>query len=135
MADDDVLRRWMGLEAHRMTEGNVVQPIALALLLEMPEPTARTRVGGAHAFDRDALARMGERLDILLRHDLRLPMTFYVPHDLPGDAYLEDASAIRALQELGETTAEPRQGRLWMSLPLVVRLRERWPTLVQTMPV
>lgn len=100
-----------------MTESVVLQPIALALLLGMGAPTASTRTGGVHAFDRDALERMAAGLDVLLRHDLRLPMTFYVPHDLPGDAYLEDGHAIRALRALGETKLEPRGGRLWMSCP------------------
>ena len=133
MAEEDALRRWMAFELHRLNDAVVLARVPLSDLARQAEPRAPTRSGGVHAFDAAALAEMKRRLPILLHHRLLLPITFYEPHDVAGDAYVEDAAAIEALQALGEATTTPRAGRRWMSRPLGARLRQRWPTLVQSL--
>jgi len=57
-------------------------------------PATATRGGAAHAFDRDVVRRIHEALSPLERRRVRLPVTFYVEHELPEDAYVSDEAAL-----------------------------------------
>lgn len=133
--DDETFRRWMRLEGGMANSGLVVATGTIPQLRAMREPALPTRDGGVHAFDPAVLARLEAALPILLRHRLRLPITVWEPHDAPGDGYVEDATAIEALQALGLATTAPRGSRLWMSVPLWRQASGQWPGCFQTLSV
>jgi len=129
---DDTLRRWMSWELHRLNAATVVQPMALSDLLRSAKPHVPTRDGGVHEFDAGALRKLAADVPPHLHHRLRLPITVYEPHDTPGEGYVQDTAAVEALGALGAATS-PREGRLWMSLPLARVFAERYPTAFQSM--
>lgn len=131
--DDEVLRRWMQLDAGRLNLGLASQQLPLATLLAMREPAVPTRDGGTLAFDAGALRRLHDAVPILLRHRLRLPVTIWEPSEHAGDGYVEDEAAIEALVALGEAVTRPRAGRLWMASHLWREVAARWPTCFQVL--
>lgn len=131
--DDDALQRWMTLEMSKLRESLVVAPRSLSELLLEERPAARTRGGGELPFDKAVLERFRDVLSPLERRRLRLPVTFFVEHDLQEDAYVPDAVAVRLLQALGEVPAgqELREGRLWLGHARARRIAERFPSAFQ----
>jgi len=129
--EDPGLERWLRLEAHRLNEALVTQPKVLSDLLREAEPKAATRGGGQHRFDPAALRAMAAELSPLTRHRLRLPITFVLAHDAPGDCHCTGEDAEEALHELNVTKARSRDGKLWLSTPLAFELARRFPGCVQ----
>lgn len=111
--------------------GNVRSPRPLRQLLREEEPSAPTREGGVHRFDVDALRRLAEALPPILRTDLRVPILFFVDHEIPENAFVMDAPAAEALRRLGVTQARPRDGKLWVSVALARRFAQEYPTVAQ----
>lgn len=131
MADEEVLRRWLSLEMGKILETFVPTPRPLLELLREERPTAMTRSGEPHVFDKAALRALGEALPALTRAQLRLPITIHMDNETPGDVYTADPATNDALRTLKVSTTEPREGRLWMSAPLARDFERRHPTLVQ----
>jgi len=133
ITDESVLARWMGLEIARMNEGVVEGQRTLSSLLAEERPAARTRAGAEYLFDRGALSRLGDGLPDDLGKVLKIPILFYLAMDVPDSCYLDDATAVRALQALGEL-GEGRHltdGRLWVSRAIAYAIARRYPTAVQ----
>ncbi len=133
--DDEVLRRWLNLEGGKVNMGLVAQQVALSRLIAMDEPKAAARDGTVHDFDTDAVARLHEMCPILLRHQLRLPITVWEPSDVAGDSYVEDPAAVAFLVQTGAVATAPRDGRLWMASRLWRAVMDRWPTCFQVLRV
>lgn len=131
MVDEPVLERWVRLEANRMNEAVVTQPRLLADALREPEPRAPGRTTGGHRFDPAALRRLSDALGALTRTNLRVPITFFLDHEVPGDCYAMGDDAFDALHELRVAAGHARYGRLWVSRPLALDLAARFPTCVQ----
>ena len=127
---EGVIDRWVALEMGKLREGLVLAPRPLSDLLLEEAPAATTRGGGTHAFDGDVLRRFADALSPLDRRRLRLPVTFYVDHELPDDAYVADETAARLLVGLGEVPAGVgvREGRLWLGHARARALAQRHPT-------
>lgn len=131
VVEDRVLKKWMALEMGKVQQAIVRAPQPLRRLVNEDEPTAPTRGGEPHVFDKDVLARLAQRLSPLARSSLRVPILVYMDHETSGDCYVADAAAIDALVQLLDRPTEPRDGKLWMSLPLARRLAQDWPTVFQ----
>lgn len=131
MPDGRPIERWMSLEMQRLTQALVTQPRPLMDLRHEAAPSAPTRGGGQHRFDKDALDALAAGLQPLTRARLRLPITVYLDHDAPGDCYVAEPAAVEALLELRAAATTPRDGRLWMGVPLARELARQYPTLVQ----
>lgn len=131
VVDEDVLKRWLGLELGSVHDGLVPSPVPLSTLLGMEEPVAQTKGGQAHTFDPDALAALAEAVPDELHDRLKVPMNIYLDRDAKGNVYVKDEPAIAALEALGEVDREPRDGKLWMGKPLAVALAKRYPSLFQ----
>lgn len=125
--------RWIALEMGKLQRAFVNAPRPLAELLLEEAPTALTRGGEPHPFDRKVLERFHEALGPLARRRLRLPATFYVDRDMSEDAYLQDEAAMELLRGLGEVPAdsEPREGKLWMGHVRARALAARYPGAFQ----
>lgn len=125
--------RWIALEMGSFQKAFVAAPRPLHELLLEEAPSARTRGGEAHPFDRAVLERFQDALGPLARRRLRLPVTFYVDKDLSEDAYLQDETAMELLRGLGEAPAdaEPRDGKLWMGHVRARAIAERYPGAFQ----
>lgn len=128
MVRDGALEKWMSFEMRRLRDSLVTQPRSLSDLMLEDVPTARTRAGEPHAFDKQMLERFHAALSPLTRRKLRLPITFYVDSELPNEAYVQDEAAATLLRALGEVpaTLEPRAGRLWLSHARARDIAERW---------
>jgi uncharacterized protein (UPF0216 family) len=131
--EERTIERWMGVEMLRFQESFVPAPRPLHELLAEDEPSARTRKGEPHRFDKQVLARIRDALGPLDRRKLRLPVTFYVDKEMPDDAYAVDETAARLLRALGEVPAdlEPRDGRLWLGHARARVIAGRYPGVFQ----
>ena len=128
MVREGALEKWFALEMRRVRDAMVTQPRSLSDLMLEDAPSVRTRGGELHAFDKAMLQRFHDALSPLTRRKLRLPVTFYVDSELPGEAYVQDEAAATLLRTLGEVPAalEPRAGRLWLSHARARDISERW---------
>jgi uncharacterized protein (UPF0216 family) len=131
MTDEQVLRRWFSVEMGKLLETFVPVPRPLHDLLREERPTALTRSGDVHPFERSALTSLSNELPPLTRAQIRLPLTLHIDNETPGDVYSSDPSTNDVLMVLGVTTSTPRDGRLWVSAPLARDFARRYPTLVQ----
>jgi uncharacterized protein (UPF0216 family) len=129
----DPLARWMALEMSKLRETLVAAPRSLSELMLEARPVAKTRGGGEHVFDASVVARFANALTALDRRKLRLPVTFFVEHEMQNDAYVTDATVVRLLQALGEIPAsqELREGRLWLGHARARAIADRYPTAFQ----
>ena len=130
---EGVIDRWVALEMGKLREGLVLAPRPLSDVLLEDAPAATTRGGGAHAFDKPVLQRFADALSPLERRRLRVPVTFYVDHELPDDAYVADETAARLLAALGEVPegAGMREGKLWLGHARARAIAQRHPTAFQ----
>lgn len=130
---DAGIDKWIALEMGRMREGLVLAPRPLGDLLLEDRPTAPTRGGGAHSFDKAVLERLAAHVGAFDRRRLRLPITFYVEHETPDDAYVQDEAAWRLLVALGDVSSDvaPREGRLWLGHARARAIAARHPTVFQ----
>lgn len=126
------MERWISHEMIRLQTAFVSQPRPLGDLVLEETPAAPTKGGQPHVFDKEVLRRFHEALGPLDRRRLRLPITFYVDKDLPADAYVVDAVAVRLLRTLGDLgDQEMRDGRLWMGHARARAIAERYATAFQ----
>ena len=133
ITEESVLTRWMGMEVARINEGLVAERKTLASLLDEESPSAGTRGGGVHRFDREVLALLGGRLPEGIRTALRLPIVFFFDVDVRDSCYLADEAGVEALKSLGEL-GEGRKssgGKLWVSRAIAFAIARRYPTVVQ----
>lgn len=130
MIDDNTLQRLLRGEVHKLNH-DLAEPVPLRAVRDLDAPQSPTKGGGVHVFDRDALDRFHAALSPLARVTVRVPLRFYVPHDLRGEVYLAEPDAIEAATQLGATKTQPRDGKLWMSQALAQAFSSRYRTLVQ----
>lgn len=125
---EGTLERWMMLEMGKVRDALVTQPRPLFELLQQEKPSATTRGGLPHHFDKAMLERFHESLSPLTRRRLRLPVTFYVENGMPTEAYVADEAAAALLHALEEVPASIafRNDRLWLSHAKAIMLLQRW---------
>lgn len=130
---EGAIDKWIALEMGKLREGLVLSPRSLGDVLLEDVPTATTRGGGVHAFDKAVLQRFADALSPLDRRRLKVPITFYVDHDMPDDAYLSDEAAARLLVALGDVPsgAAPREGKLWLGHARARGIAARYPSAFQ----
>jgi len=135
ITDESVMMKWMALEFGRMNKGIVTSRRTLAELLAEEAPTAATKEGGEHRFDRRVLAALGEKLPPEMHRRLRLPILFRQDMTVANSVYLTDEAAVTALQMLGELGPLYRmeKERLWISRPIAYAILLKYPTAVQMM--
>jgi uncharacterized protein (UPF0216 family) len=131
--DEGVLRRWMSIEMGKINDGIVAERKRLSTLLAEEKPSSVTRGGKAYAFDRAVIRGLGEALPDRIRDRLRLPILFFFVLDVRDSYYLNDETAVRALQLLGEIgeMREMHEGRLWVGRAIALAIMRRYPTAVQ----
>jgi uncharacterized protein (UPF0216 family) len=133
--DESVMLRWMHLELQRINASVVVERKTLTALHKEDSPSAKTRGGKEHRFNRDALDTLWLQTPLDLRDQLRLPILFYFDMDVRDSCYLTDEVAVRVLQALGEISLlrTPLKGRVWVSRPIVYSMMRKYPSLIQIM--
>lgn len=120
MASPGGVDRWVALELGRLNAGLVTEKKSLAVLRTEARPVCRTREGGEHPFDRDALDRLAAVLAPDEAEALRLPITVFASGDFEDSAYVNDvlaAKALHALEGFGSAfgSAFPfRDGRMYL---------------------
>lgn len=131
--NDRAIEKWMALELGGLQRALVAAPRPLADLVLEEVPSAPTRSGEPHRFDKPTLRRAHDALGPLARRRLRVPFTFYVDKETPDDAYLVDEAALELLRALGEVPAESamREGRYWLGHARARAVASRLPTLAQ----
>lgn len=132
-AGDDVLMRWMRLEVSKINEGIVTERKSLAQLLIPERPAARTKSGDEHLFDKETLTFLHDNLPKEIHYKLRLPILFFYSMNVPDSCYINDATALEALQELGDMSKMRRmqQGKLWIGRSIAYSIMKKYPTAVQ----
>ncbi|QYZ78907.1 DUF61 family protein [Methanofollis formosanus] len=133
LGEESVLKKWISLEVGRIKDGLVAEKKSLARLLTEPSPSAVTKGGKEHVFDREVIRTLGERLPEKVHHRLMIPITFYSTLDVTDSYYLRDETAFRALQALGELSEmrEMREGKLWVSNAIVYAMMRKYPTVIE----
>ncbi len=131
--DESVLRRWMQLEIRKINATVVVERKTLTALCNEEFPSAPTKEGKDHVFNRDALRLLWRQIPPDIRDRVRLPLLFYSDMDVPDSCYLTDEFAVRALQVLGEISMLRvlREGKVWVSRPIVYAMMRKYPSLIQ----
>ncbi|MDW7732624.1 MAG: DUF61 family protein [Methanolobus sp.] len=132
-ASDDVLMRWMRLEVSKINEGIVTERKSLAQLLIQERPASKTKSGEEHLFDKETLTFLHDKLPRELHYKLKLPILFFYSMNVPDSCYLKDASALEALQVLGDLSKMRRmqQGKLWVGKSIAYGIMKKYPTVVQ----
>jgi Uncharacterized protein conserved in archaea len=132
-SDESVMMRWMQQEIRRMNASVVTARKTLGTLCKEESPSAKTRGGGEHVFNRKILRLLQEQTPPGLVDRLQLPILFYLDMDVPDAAYLTDEIAVKVLQVLGEISLLriPREGRIWVSRPIAYAILRKYPTLIQ----
>jgi uncharacterized protein (UPF0216 family) len=125
----------MQVEMKRINAAVVIERKTLAVLHTEESPSAKTKGGKEHFFNRVALDLLWEQLLPNLRDRLRLPILFYSDMDVPDSCYLTDEIAVKALQILGEISLLriSRKGKVWVSRPIVYAMMRKYPSLIQIM--
>lgn len=127
MASPGGVDRWVAFELGRLNAGLVTEKKSLARLRTEARPVCRTREGGEHAFDRDALERLAAVLAPDEAEALRLPITVFASGDFEDSTYVNDVLAAKALHALeGFGSAFPfRDGRMYLPHSLAIDLVRR----------
>lgn len=125
-------KRWLKYEIGRMNSSVVTKQKALKELFKEEKPTALTKDGSVHYFDKSILLDLKNLLPDEL-HELKLPITFYNSIEDKNNSFLTDITALSMLKHLDEvlSDAELVEGRYWMSKALARDLIRRYPTLFQ----
>lgn len=132
MVGEGAMDRWIALEMGKLQRAFVGSPRFLHELMLEEAPSARTKGGEEHRFDKAVLRRLHDALGPLDQRRLRLPATFYVDKELEADAYLTDPTAAALLRALGEAPdVEMREGRLWMGHARARAIAQQYPTAFQ----
>ncbi len=133
IGDDSVLMRWMRTEMNKLNDGIVSERKSLAQLLLEEKPTARTKGGNDHLFDVATLRNLNEKLPKKLHDKLKLPILFFFDNKVTDSCYLNDASALEALQILGDISRlrTMQQGRSWVGRSIAYSIMKKYPTVVQ----
>lgn len=133
VTDEGVLKRWIALEIGRMNEGIVSERKTLATLLREENPSAITKGGVEHRFDRHALEEFARNIPADLKEKLYLPVLFHCDVEVKDSCLLADRVAMEALRSLGELSSlrEFRSGGIWVSRAVVYSLAIKYPTLFQ----
>jgi uncharacterized protein (UPF0216 family) len=133
ISDESIMMRWMQLELRKINEAIVVERKTLTQLCKEVTPSAKTKGGGDHLFDRVVLQKLDEEIPSGLRDRLRIPILFYLDMDVPDSGYLSDEIAVQALQGLGEISLlrTSREGKVWVSRPIIYAMMRKYPTIIQ----
>jgi uncharacterized protein (UPF0216 family) len=133
ITDESVMIRWMQMEINRINAATVLERKTLSVLCREESPSAKTKGGKEHAFDRNVLRTLQEQLPPEIQDRLKIPILFYFNIDVPDSCYLTDEIAVTALQGLGEISLLriPRNGKIWVSRPIVYAMMRKYPSIIQ----
>jgi uncharacterized protein (UPF0216 family) len=135
LPDEGVLTKWMALEMGRINDGVVVERPRLTDLLKSENPSAYTRAGKEHRFDRNMLSLLENKLPVRLQSRLRLPIIFFFDSNVADSCFLTDEGALEVLKTLGEISdmRTMTEGKAWMGRTIVYSLVRKYPSLIQIM--
>ncbi|HQA81531.1 MAG TPA: DUF61 family protein [Methanoregulaceae archaeon] len=125
--------RWMALGMGKINDGVVADRRRLSDLVMELHPASITRGGREYAFNKNTIRVLWERLPESLRYRLKLPILFYFDSTVTDSFMLADATALEALQSLGELSnmREFMGGRLWVGRAIVFAIMGRYPGAIQ----
>ena len=135
VSDESVLMRWMALGMGKINDGVVADRRRLSDLVMELHPASITRGGREYAFNKNTIRVLWERLPESLRYRLKLPILFYFDSTVTDSFMLADATALEALQALGELSdlREFIGGRLWVGRAIVFAIMGKYPGAIQIM--
>lgn len=135
VSDESVLMRWMAFEMGKINDGDVADRRRLSDLVRELPPASITRGGREYAFNKNTIRILWERLPESLRYRIKLPLLFYFNSTVTDSFMLADATALEALQSLGELSdmREFIGGRVWVGRAIVFAIMGRYPGAIQIM--
>jgi uncharacterized protein (UPF0216 family) len=133
ITDESVMMRWMQLEMGKINAAIVIERKTLNALCKEENPSAKTKGGKEHMFDRNILRTLQKNVPSDIHDSLKIPILFYFDMEVPDSCYLADESAARALQALGEISLlrTPRKGKIWVSRAIVYAIMRKYPSVIQ----
>ncbi|UGV41522.1 DUF61 family protein [Methanococcoides orientis] len=132
-SDDSGIMRWMRLEVGKINKEIVAERKPLSQLLKEETPSSKTKGGNEHLFDKKVLTLLEEQLPVELHGKLRLPILFFLDNRVADSSFLNDETAARSLQILGELSKSRSfsKGRLWVGKSIAYSIMRKYPTVVQ----
>ncbi|KGK99693.1 hypothetical protein LI82_00250 [Methanococcoides methylutens] len=131
--DDSGIMRWMRLEVGKINKEIVAERKTLSQLLKEEIPSSKTKGGNEHLFDKKVLTLLEEQLPAELHGKLRLPILFFLDNRVTDSSFLNDETAARSLQILGELSKfrSFSKGRLWVGKSIAYSIMRKYPIVVQ----
>lgn len=132
-SDDSILMKWMRVEIGKINKEIVAERKPLSQLLKEEVPSSKTKGGEEHLFDKKMLDVLAEQLPAELHDKLRLPILFFLDNRVEDSSYLNDETAVKALQIMGElsTLRSFEKGKLWVGKSIAYSIMRKYPTVVQ----
>ncbi|WP_135611747.1 DUF61 family protein [Methanococcoides sp. AM1] len=132
-SDDSALMGWMRVEIGMINRDIVAERKSLSQLHKEEVPSAKTKGGDEHLFDKKMLDVLEEQLPAELHGKLRLPILFFLDNRVADSSFLNDETAARSLQILGELSKfrSFSKGRLWVGKSIAYSIMRKYPTVVQ----
>ncbi|WP_445475512.1 DUF61 family protein [Methanococcoides methylutens] len=131
--DDSVLMRWMRVEIGKINKEIVAERKTLSQLLGEEIPSAITKGGNEHLFDKQILSVLEKGLPEELHGRLRLPILFFLDNRVEDSCYLNDEIAVECLQTLGELSKARsiNKGKLWVGKSIAYSIMRKYLTAIQ----
>ncbi|WP_440951905.1 DUF61 family protein [Methanococcoides sp. FTZ1] len=132
-SDDSILMRWVRVEIGKINKEIVAERKPLSQLLKEDIPSAKTKGGDDHLFDKKVLEVLAEQLPSELHDRLRLPILFFLDNRVEDSSFLNDETAVKALQIMGELSMlrSFEKGKLWVGKSIAYSIMKKYPTVIQ----
>ncbi|MBC7086133.1 MAG: DUF61 family protein [Methanomethylovorans sp.] len=136
-SEDSIFMRWMRTEINKMNNAIVAERKNLSQLLQEDKPSAKTKGGSDHFFEKATLRSIGEKVPEDMHSKLKLPILFFFDHQVPDSCYLNDVYAAQVLQIMGEISRlrMMEKGRLWVGKSIAYSIMKKYQTVVQIVMV
>lgn len=131
--DDSALTRWVRGEIGKINRGIVADRKTLATLLKEEKPSSNTKAVEDYDFDKAIIEMLGDKLPWEVRERLKLPILFFTDIKVEDSCFLNDKTALKALQILGDLgeMREFHDGKTWVGKSIAYSILKKYPTVVQ----
>ncbi|MBP2030693.1 uncharacterized protein (UPF0216 family) [Methanohalophilus levihalophilus] len=131
--EDSVFTRWVRGEISKINRGIVADRKTLATLLKEEKPSSKTKDGDDYVFDTKIIKALGDKLPWEVRERLKLPILFFTDIKVDDSCFLNDKTALKAFQILGELgeKREFHDGKVWVGKSIAYSILKKYPTVVQ----
>jgi uncharacterized protein (UPF0216 family) len=130
---DSALEKWLAMEFQNINRNTVKTQASMATLIKMETPTLTTKSGEEYIFDNPTLDNFAKAVPKLYHNRLKLPIYVYKDLRVKDSCFIIDDVAAKVLHLTKDLDSlyEFKDGKLWMSRPIVHDIAKKYPTLFQ----